>query len=97
MMRDVATQETLDTLGAAIRAARKERGIAQESFAARVGLDRSYYGAVERGEFNITVQTLLRISAGLDVSAAELLAHSLDDKPSPVVNRIAAEVKDGDA
>lgn len=84
-------------LGAAIRATRSERGYTQESFAAHSGIDRAYYGAIERGEFNITVQTLLRISTGLDVSAAELLARSRDDKPSPVVSRAAAEVKDGDA
>jgi XRE family transcriptional regulator, regulator of sulfur utilization len=84
-------------LGEAIRAARKEQGVSQEVLAHRCGLDRSYFGAIERGEFNISVQTLLRISAGLDISAAELLAHSLDDKPSPVVKRAAVGAKDGDA
>jgi transcriptional regulator with XRE-family HTH domain len=84
-------------LGAAIRVARSERGYTQESFAAHAGIDRAYYGAIERGEFNITVQTLLRISTGLNVSPAELLARSLDDKPSPVVSRAAAEANGGDA
>ncbi len=72
-MRDVAIQETLDTLGAAIRAARSERGFSQEGFAARVGLDRSYYGAIERGKFNITIGTLSTIAAGLQVPAWTLL------------------------
>jgi transcriptional regulator with XRE-family HTH domain len=80
-----------------IRATRCQQGYTQERFAAHAGIDRGYYGAIERGKFNLTVHTLLRISAGLNVSPAELLAHSLDDKPSPVVNRTAAEVKDGDA
>lgn len=44
-------------LGEAIRSAREERGVAQEAFAAHVGLDRSYYGAIERGKFNITLDT----------------------------------------
>ncbi len=60
-------------LGAAIRAARTERGYAQEAFAARVGLDRSYFGAVERGEFNVTMETLATIAAGLALPAWELL------------------------
>jgi transcriptional regulator with XRE-family HTH domain len=72
-MRDVAMQETLDTLGAAIRAARKERGFTQEGFAAHAGIDRSYFGAIERGEFKVTLDTLTTIAAGLDVPAWALL------------------------
>jgi transcriptional regulator with XRE-family HTH domain len=73
-------------LGDAIRAARRERGIAQESFAARVGLDRSYFGAVERGEFNITLATLLKIAAGLHMPAWALLkrGEALDPEASDV-------------
>jgi transcriptional regulator with XRE-family HTH domain len=63
-------------LGEAIRAARVERGYAQEAFAAHAHIDRSYYGAVERGEFNLTLQTLLRIAVGLNATAAELLARA---------------------
>ena len=72
-MRDVVIQETLDTLGAAIRAARKERGFTQEGFATHAGIDRSYFGAIERGEFNVTLDTLTTIAAGLDVPAWALL------------------------
>lgn len=38
-------------LGEAMRSGRRERGVGQERFAAHAGLDRSYCGAVERGEF----------------------------------------------
>jgi transcriptional regulator with XRE-family HTH domain len=72
-MRDATTQEVLDRLGAAIRATRSEQGYTQEGFAAHVGLDRSYFGAVERGEFNITIDTLLKIAADLHVPAWALL------------------------
>jgi transcriptional regulator with XRE-family HTH domain len=63
-------------LGEAIRAARQERGYAQEAFAAHVGLDRSYFGAVERGEFNVTLATMLRIADGLGVRASTLLRRA---------------------
>jgi transcriptional regulator with XRE-family HTH domain len=62
-----------ETLGAAIRAARRERGFSQEGFAARCGLHRTYIGGVERGERNVTVGTLATIAAGLDVPAWTLL------------------------
>jgi transcriptional regulator with XRE-family HTH domain len=63
-------------LGEAIRAARKRAGFTQESFAAKADVDRSYYGAIERGEFNLTVDTIAKIAAGLDLSAAELLKRA---------------------
>jgi transcriptional regulator with XRE-family HTH domain len=63
-------------LGAALRSARKERGYAQEAFAARTGLDRSYYAAIERGEFNVSLKTLLTLAAALETSAADLLARA---------------------
>ncbi len=63
----------IQAVGKAIGTARRERGYAQEAFAARVGLDRSYLGAVERGEFNITIGTLLKITDGLGIRASSLL------------------------
>ena len=63
-------------LGAAIRAARKEQGVSQEAFAREAGLDRSYMGAIERGEFNITMDTLTTIAGGLQVPAWRLLQRS---------------------
>jgi transcriptional regulator with XRE-family HTH domain len=63
-------------LGRAIQALRKKQGYTQESFAAEAGIDRSYYGAIERGEFNVTVDTIMTIAAGLDVPAAELFKQA---------------------
>jgi len=63
-------------LGEAIRSARRERGYGQEGFAAHVGLDRSYFGAIERGEFNVTVHTLLKIADGLGIRASTLLRRA---------------------
>jgi transcriptional regulator with XRE-family HTH domain len=63
-------------LGAAIRAARKDAGLSQEAFATRADLDRSYYGAIERGEFNLTVDTIAKIAAGLGLSASELFKRA---------------------
>ncbi|MGA2455581.1 MAG: helix-turn-helix transcriptional regulator [Solirubrobacteraceae bacterium] len=70
MMRDVAIQQKL---GAAIRAEREQQGFSQEGFAARAGIDRSYFGAIERGRFNVTLDTLAKIAKGLDVPAWTLL------------------------
>ena len=62
----------LVALGQQIRKVRQERGFAQEGFAAEVGLDRSYYGSVERGERNIAALNLMRVAAALNVEVGEL-------------------------
>jgi transcriptional regulator with XRE-family HTH domain len=60
--------------GAGVRRARVKRGFSQEAFAAHAGLDRSYYGAIERGEFNVSLSTLEKLAAGLGMKPSELLA-----------------------
>lgn len=63
-------------LGQAIRKVRMQRGYAQESFAAHARLDRSYYGAIERGEFNISIDTLLKVATSLEITASELFTRA---------------------
>jgi transcriptional regulator with XRE-family HTH domain len=53
-----------------------QRGYRQEEFASRAGLDRSYYGAIERGEFNVSLATLIKLAGALELSGAELLAQA---------------------
>jgi transcriptional regulator with XRE-family HTH domain len=63
-------------LGSAVRSARSQRGYTQESFAAHVELARSNYGAIERGEFNVTLDTIVKVVTGLGITAAELLQRA---------------------
>ena len=63
-------------LGRAARSLRIEQGLPQEVFAARAGMARSNYGAIERGEFNVRLDTIVKIAAALEISAAALLARA---------------------
>lgn len=65
----------LSALGQAIRAARLALGWSQERLAEEAGVDRSYMGGIERGEHNLTVVSLVRISAALDLSVGDLFAR----------------------
>jgi len=60
-------------LGRAVREIRARRGWSQESLGFAAGLHRNYVGAVERGEINPTLKTLLLIVAGLRVPLSELV------------------------
>ncbi|WP_026097755.1 helix-turn-helix domain-containing protein [Baaleninema simplex] len=56
-----------------LKALRKEQGISQEELAEKCGLHRTYIGAIERNERNITLQTLEKLADSLGVSAHDLL------------------------
>jgi transcriptional regulator with XRE-family HTH domain len=71
-----AKSEANVALGRAARALRAERGMAQEALALRAAIDRSYYGAIERGEFNVSLDTIVKIAVALEVSAAALLERA---------------------
>lgn len=43
-------------LGNIIRKIREQRGYKQDEFAAICNISRAYYGRIERGEYNVTVE-----------------------------------------
>lgn len=63
-------------LGRAVRRLRKDAGYSQESFADAVGVHRTYMGAVERGEVNISLTNIERIANSLDLTAGTLLLEA---------------------
>lgn len=60
-------------LGKAIRAVRVGKGWSQEQLSFECGLHRTYIGAVERGEKNLTVKNLVRIARSLGMAASALM------------------------
>ena len=58
----------LARLGQAFRKRREALGYSQESFADHIGMHRTYYSAIERGEKNLQIDTLQRLSVGLETS-----------------------------
>ena len=56
-----------------MRELRLEMGLSQERFAAKCKLDRTYVGSVERGERNIALRNIEKISKALGKSMAELM------------------------
>ena len=58
--------------GARLRRLRKAIKLSQEKVALRAGIDRSYYGEIERGEHNVALINIVKIAGALEVETAEL-------------------------
>ncbi|TGN33108.1 helix-turn-helix domain-containing protein [Lysinibacillus sp. S2017] len=65
--------ELIRIICANIREVRKSKGLTQEELAEKCDLHTSYLAGVERGERNITIQTLEKIAQGLEISPVNLL------------------------
>ena len=65
-------------VGRNLRAYRRERGISQEAFAEVFGHHRTYMGALERGELNISLQKLEQLAELLKLDPLELLQEPAD-------------------
>ncbi|MFC0081339.1 helix-turn-helix domain-containing protein [Aciditerrimonas ferrireducens] len=64
-------------LGRSLRAIREAAGLSQEAFAERLGVHRTYVGGLERGERNLTLQTVERFAAALGIDPLTLLSGDL--------------------
>lgn len=65
---EVSMQNINNLVGKRIKQLRSETGLSQEKFALKIGMDRSYFAAIEVGKRNITLKSLQKILAGLEIS-----------------------------
>lgn len=61
-------------LGANVRALRIKRKLTQEQLADLCDLHRTYIGAIERGDRNVSLKNIVIIAKALNVEPAELLS-----------------------
>ena len=59
--------------GANVREQRRQLGLSQEQLAEACGLHRTYVGAIERGERNLSLLNIVRLADALSVTPADLL------------------------
>jgi transcriptional regulator with XRE-family HTH domain len=65
-------RKVLKAVGARIRKLREARGFSQEEAARLAGINRSYYGRIERGLINVSAVYLLKISRMLHCHVGRL-------------------------
>ncbi len=76
MVNDMDKQAKHDCLilfGDGLRKLRANAGFSQEELAERAGMDRSYLGAIERGEHNLALINIVKIACALDLNPHQLL------------------------
>lgn len=67
-------QSLLLQFGKRVRVIRKAAGLSQEALADQADIDRSYLGAIERGEVNLTLTKIHQIAKALRISPKELFS-----------------------
>lgn len=56
-----------------VRVLRLEKNISQDALSKLTDIDRSYIGRIDRGEVNITLDKLFKISKALECQPSELM------------------------
>lgn len=72
-------------VGRNLRAIRTQMGLSQAHFGARLGWHRTYVGSIERGERNVRLRTVERVSDLLGLAPWQLLSEdgALDPRARP--------------
>lgn len=68
------------TIGPRVRHIRLEKGFTVEALAAAAGLDKGFLSRLERGTKRPSVETVLRLSAALDVPVGQLFGEQTTDE-----------------
>jgi transcriptional regulator with XRE-family HTH domain len=76
---DVMSREARLALGHRIREAREARGLDQYGLAALVKKNQGYISRIERGQFNLRIDTIATLAAALGMD----MAITLTDQPEP--------------
>ncbi|HOC94072.1 MAG TPA: helix-turn-helix transcriptional regulator [bacterium] len=63
-------------LGKAIRERREALGISQEELAELADFHRTYIGGIERGERNVTLLSLIKLTRALQLTPHEILIRA---------------------
>jgi transcriptional regulator with XRE-family HTH domain len=61
-------------VGRAVKYHRNQMGLTQQELSEKMGFNRTYLGAIERGERNISLVTLINLSKNLEVSIVDLVS-----------------------
>ena len=79
-------------IGRRIKELRKQKRIAQEKLAEMIGITPNYLSALERGAYNIKLDTLVQIIDCLDITADDLFRDVIKNGYQNRASRLTDEV-----
>lgn len=65
------SKEILIKFGKKVREERQKKKLSQEGLAEKAGVHRTYIGMIERGEKNITLENIEKITKALEMNISE--------------------------
>ena len=71
--------DIIKEFGSTLKKLRKEKGLSQEKFALLASIDRTYISDIEKGERNISLLTLQKISIALQIPMSEIIKRIEDN------------------
>ena len=86
-------------IGNRIRELRKAQGLTQEELGERANLHNTYIGGIERGERNLSLDSIEKIANGFNIEVKELFTFSPTTLPSQyeiIISEIIELIKKGD-
>jgi transcriptional regulator with XRE-family HTH domain len=84
-------------LGKRIRALRRSKDLTQEQLGEKAGINYKYLGAIERGEKNISVESLQKISLALGVEVVDLFDAEHQEQDAKILRqRITTLLEEAD-
>ena len=84
-------------IGNRIRDLRREKGLSQEKLGSKAKLHYTYIGAVERGEKNVSVLTLDKITRALGIRIGEIFSLPMDvEDPNKLKASMLKEIDKSD-
>lgn len=92
----VDMSETKILLGKRIRSLRRIKDLSQEELAEKANMSGKYVGEIERGQANITIDILEKISTALNVEISELFDHQHEIDRQELIPKINSLLEDAD-
>ena len=78
MLDETKKKEFLKKFGATVGRHKKEQGLSYRKIAANCDLDASFISKIEKGTENITLETILNLAYGLNVSPKEFFEFDFE-------------------
>ncbi len=75
ILNPVERKALRQALGDRVRLRRREIGLSQEDLGFECGLHRTYIGAIERGETNLTIENIAVLAITLHCEMSDLVPH----------------------